>query len=353
MKKGVVMEITKRHMIVLTKDGQFVRAKPKAEVGIGEEVAYSPVPIYQFWSIFERKLYSVPLAFVLALLLIFPISSLFPTSTVYGVVSLDMNPSIELAVNDHYEIISMIGYNEKGESLLKSIEKPLEGMPLLNGASELLKHGYKQGMIHKSNIIYLSSALSFDDVVNFESWSRSISDEYNFDIYSIFVEDGLVKEAQELSISPAKLLLLSNNEIENFDPKEISNTPVQEIEEVLGETFDEIKDEKKLLNDTSEEDANKDNSSNPVGKQTHPHKQDHPGKAKSYNKEKNQSTKKDEKQEKHEEDEKQSDQNKNNQDNKPLVNEKKGNSNANGMSKVKGKQEHKGEGKSGSKQNGR
>jgi len=250
-------------MIVLTKDGQFVRAKAKVEVDIGEEVSYSPVPIYQFWSIFERKMYSVPLAFVLALLLIFPISSLFPTSTVYGVVSLDMNPSIELTVNDHYEIISMTGYNEKGESLLKSIKNPLEGMPLLNGARELLKQGHKQGMIHESNIIYFSSALSFDDDVNFESWSISISDEYNFDIYSIFVEEGIVKEAQELSISPAKLLLLSNSEIENFDAKDLSNTPVQEIEEALGETFDEIKEENNLLNDTSEDDIQKEYSSNP------------------------------------------------------------------------------------------
>ncbi len=153
MGKGVVLEITKKHMIVLTNDGQFIRAKTKANVDIGEEISYSPMPFYQYSSFFERKMYSIPLAFVLALLLIFPISSLFQPSKVYGIVSMDMNPSIELAVNDHYEIISMVGYNEKGNSLLKSIEKPLEGMSLLNAASELLKEGHKRGMIDEYSIL--------------------------------------------------------------------------------------------------------------------------------------------------------------------------------------------------------
>jgi hypothetical protein len=332
-------------MIVLTNNGQFIRAKTKSDVDIGEEVSYSPMPIFRFSSFFERKMYSIPLAFVLALLLVFPTSSLFQTSTVYGIVSMDMNPSIELAVNDHYEIVTMIGYNEKGKSLLNSLEDSLEGMSLLNAASELLKEGHNQGMINDINTIYLSSALSFNEHVNFESWSISISDEYNFDVYSIFVEEGVVKEAQKLSISPAKLLLQSNSKLDNFDSKELSNTPMQEIEETLGESFDEIMNVenesihwlpgKEIASEIQALDDNqKDNSLNPAGKQSHPNKQDHPGKGKGSTNEKKQS----------------SEPPPNSTDRKPSSNESHDSSSPN--VKVKGKPDHAGGGKSSSKQNG-
>ncbi|WP_416149771.1 anti-sigma factor domain-containing protein [Salipaludibacillus sp. HK11] len=362
------MEIRNKNMIVLTEKGEFIRAKTKANVGIGEEVSFSPIPLYQFSTFFERKIYSVPIASALALLLIFPISSLFQTSTVYGVVSLDMNPSIELAVNDHYEIVSTVGYNEKGKSLLKNIENSLEGMTFLNAASELLQEGYDQGMIGDTNAIYFSSALSFYDELNLESWSISISDEYNFDVYSILVEEPLAKEAQELSISPAKLLLQSNVESDKFDSLELSNTPMQEIEQNFGQSFDDMTnvesvldisknkdDYKEELEDTSkddsssnevrkaelepensESDGNKDEKKdaplNPSGKKSHPHKQEHPGKGNV--------DEKDQKLNKNTKDNKDNKENKSNNGKKNSSNGEVGE--ANGKEKEKGKPTHAG-----------
>lgn len=376
MKKGVVMEVAKRHMIVLTKDGQFIRAKSESNVDIGEEVTYSPLPTYQFLTFFEKKMYSVPLASILAILLIFPISSFFQATTVYGVVSLDMNPSVELSVNDQYEVVSTVGYNEKGKSLLSDIDTSLEGMGLLNAASELLKEGHNQGMINETNSIYLSSALSFYDEVNFESWSLSILDEYNFDVYSIFVKDSVVKEAQELSISPAKLLLQSKSEIESFDSKELSNTPIHEIEKALDQSFDQNKDVKNELKDSLEdepverkkgdmEDAEGENLGllNPAGKQAHPHKQTHPGKGKGHSKEKNinsaeQSKEKNinsavQSKEKSINSAEQSNKNKGNKYKKSSISKNEGKASSNnGKGKAKGKPDHAGGGKSDSKQNG-
>ncbi|WP_280768165.1 anti-sigma factor domain-containing protein [Salipaludibacillus daqingensis] len=400
MKKGVVMEVTNRHMIVLTKDGQFIRAKTKKAVDIGEEVSYSALPLYQFSTFFERKMYSVPLASVLAILLIFPISSFFQTSTVYGVVSLDMNPSVELAVNDHYEIVSTVGYNEKGKRLLKKIEKPLEGMNLFNAASELLKESLDQGMMKDTRSIYLSSALSFQDEVEFESWSMSVSDEYNFDIHYVLVDDEMMEDAKELSVSPAKLFLFSNNEGKSFDLKDLSDTAMTDIEQAIGQDFSEIPEVDSVLNDSSEEDENDDDTSgsdhsyiepkaaelnnsldddqteeneeeslNPAGKQSHPHKEEHPGKGNANNnkdkenngegkkdKKDNNSGKKDKKDNSNKEKNNKSENkgNKNSSTNNGNSNKSNGNGGSSGNNgNATGKPDHASSGKSNSKPNGR
>ncbi|PYZ94569.1 hypothetical protein CR194_03275 [Salipaludibacillus keqinensis] len=257
MKKGVVMEVEKRHMIVLTKNGEFIRARVKVNANIGEEVDYSPVPVYQFPHFFERKMYSVPLAFILTFLLIFPGSTILPSSTVHGFVSLDMNPSIELAVNDHYEILYTVGYNDKGKTLLEKIGTSLEGMTLVSATDILVEEGLNQGMIHRSHSIYISSAFSFSDKLwgeDFQGWSLDKTNEYDFDIYSILVHEDDVKEAQDMSLSPVKLLL--TQEQDNMNINDISNTPIHELEKAVGQEIEDKADVETISNSSFDKDMN-------------------------------------------------------------------------------------------------
>lgn len=244
MKKGVVMEIRKRHIIVMTKDGEFCRAKPDEHAHIGEEVEFSPAPLYSFSCIMNRKMYSVPLAFFVVMMFVIPFLSVIQPGKVYGVVSLDMDPSIELAVNDNYEIVSASGYNEKGRTFLNELDKSFEGMSLVSAATLLIKEGYRQDSFDSTNTVLISSSLSFQKEDNwgeeFETWSEKLSGEYDFDIYSVTVGTEIAEKAQEASLSPAKLLLLSYFNAGGLESSQVINLPLQELKDIFGGAVEDL-----------------------------------------------------------------------------------------------------------------
>lgn len=243
MKRGIVMEISKRYMVVLTKDGEFIRVKLNADVDIGEEVYFSRIPLYSFPHFYDQKLYSVPLAFFSMLLTVFPRSSFIELKKVYGIVSLDINSSIELTIDSSYKVLYMNGYNEKGKQLLGAIDASLEGKTLEKVTTLLLKEGFKQGLIESPESIFISSSVEFDKAnnwgANFYSWSSSIVNKYGFDVYPVHVEAEISEKAKQLSISPVKYLLLTQHD-EEFDYMNMSNASITDIEKDVGNSVKDL-----------------------------------------------------------------------------------------------------------------
>ncbi|MCE7792111.1 anti-sigma factor domain-containing protein [Salipaludibacillus sp. CUR1] len=305
--KGVVMEVKKRHVIVLTKDGELIRAKPEKQAQIGEEIEFSPVVLYTFFHNVDKKLYSVPAAFVLIFILVFPFSSLLQSSEVHGVVSLDINPSIEMAVDENYDILYTEGYNKKGKLLLSKVDEPMDGMSIVNATSLLIKKGLENGLVEPANALYFSSPFSLEKKGNWkkelEAWSSEITEEYGFDIYFVNVERELVNEAREASMSPVKLLLLSYNKEIDLDSSSVSDIPIQDLQEILGYSPDETDSLQQMTNESDSgnnhgpaeaeedgvsegaevEDSEDTSSLNPAGQQSHPHRDEHPGKGEGKN----------------------------------------------------------------------
>ncbi|WP_435754080.1 anti-sigma factor domain-containing protein [Salipaludibacillus sp. CF4.18] len=245
MQRGVVMEITKRYMIVLTKDGEFIRAELNFGADIGEEVLYSKIPLYSFPHFFNQKLYSVPFVFLLVFLITFPIPNWFESNKAYGVVSLDLNSTIELAVDRNYEVLSMNGYNKTGEELVNSMDSSVEGKTLGRATTLLLKEGIKLGIIKSLDSIFISSSVDFDENsnwgTNFYSWSSSIVNEYGFVIYPIYVETEVSEQAKQLSISPIKYVLLAQHEDE-IDFSNMTNTSISTIEKEVGKSVTNLEE---------------------------------------------------------------------------------------------------------------
>ena len=130
--KGIVFETTSAYSIFLTSDGLFEKGIPlSSSIQIGEEVSFRP---YQTVKQQQRKasvrtLWATPtLAIVATLVLLFAV--LLPAqSNVSAYVQLDINPSIELGINNAGDVYLFKGLNDDGTAIKRDISfwkgKPL------------------------------------------------------------------------------------------------------------------------------------------------------------------------------------------------------------------------------------
>ncbi len=238
-------------MVVMTRSGEIEKAKIRKKGVIGEEVSYVPARSIQFSTVYQNKTYSVPLALAMVILLMIPIVPFLSTERVYGTVSFDVNPSVELTVNDSYDVIATNGFNKEGREVLNNIDDKLIGESLNSAATLLIEKSEELGYLSSSEI-YLSSQLSLSNQdmwgEDYEQWVSSINEKYSVQFISIFLDDDIINEAKEYSISPTKFLLLKEAEKKgiDIDSSELNNLTVNEIETSIGELVENVVPENKI-----------------------------------------------------------------------------------------------------------
>src|SRR6478736_2847585 len=99
MNRGIVMGIEKRHSIVLTPDGEFRRVPSKTGVSVGDEIQLDVTSRIRK----PKMLYSMGFGAAAVVLLLFVplfMSLRTPESPVVAYLTMDINPSIEIGVDD-------------------------------------------------------------------------------------------------------------------------------------------------------------------------------------------------------------------------------------------------------------
>lgn len=130
MKRGIVLDINSDHLIVLTKSGDFVKAKKVSNCSVGEEIPFQIkrnfFNQFQFPELnikipsFQLKMVS---AVALAFILIFSqFSSFTHSNDVYAYMAIDINPSMELSVNEDLEVINIQTFNEDAEIVVRKLK---------------------------------------------------------------------------------------------------------------------------------------------------------------------------------------------------------------------------------------
>ncbi|MGE7876822.1 anti-sigma factor domain-containing protein [Peribacillus muralis] len=118
MKKGVILSVNKRFVTLLTPEGEFLKTKRGERVyEVGEEITFSPVEhktaftILSFQSTFRKK---AVLSIATTFLILFSILPSYFTGHVSAYMTIDVNPSIELELDDQLEVLKLTGLNEDG-----------------------------------------------------------------------------------------------------------------------------------------------------------------------------------------------------------------------------------------------
>lgn len=144
--KGLVMEIEKNAVIVMTPCGRFRRLPKRGHVDIGDEYSYASAG-YRSW---------LAVASVFLLL----VSSVFATS-VQGVpaayVSVDINPSLELAVSRSGKVLTAEALNREASVILQDMT--VEGLRLERAIAEIYQSAENYRFVDSEDAIVLLAAV--------------------------------------------------------------------------------------------------------------------------------------------------------------------------------------------------
>ncbi|WP_244832901.1 anti-sigma factor domain-containing protein [Clostridium sp. BJN0001] len=126
MNKGVVMELHKNYAIILNSDGHLEKIALKKDMGVGQKIFYldedkiksSNIIKHDFHSnkfMFMKAFGSIAAIFLIAFTFLFGLG--INSNKVYAVVSLDINPSIQIEADNNQIIIKAEGKNDDGKNL--------------------------------------------------------------------------------------------------------------------------------------------------------------------------------------------------------------------------------------------
>lgn len=121
MKRGVVMSIHKQYAVVMTADGQFLQAPIQGTTQIGEEVTFEE----EFKRrVIQRPIYWYGSAAALILILFVPLLFFMQrdSQSVVAYVSMDINPSVELGVDENEKVRELRALNEDGEVIINGLK---------------------------------------------------------------------------------------------------------------------------------------------------------------------------------------------------------------------------------------
>lgn len=120
MNKGIIMEINKNYAIVLNQQGVMEKIQSKENMKMGQKIFYFEDDIVKSTIKLHSHSSFMKIFGSIAALFLIVFTFFFNTATnnkVYAVVSLDINPSIQIEADSNQKIIRVDGINADGKSI--------------------------------------------------------------------------------------------------------------------------------------------------------------------------------------------------------------------------------------------
>ena len=234
--KGVIVECSNGAAVALCDDGIFRKIKNR-DYAIGQElfIKENTVPNH----IMQKLSICASLAlFLLSFVGIGSYSYVQP----YSYVSLDINPSIEYALNRYDKVIAVSGVNDKGQQVVSSIESDVKNQNITKALGVTIKQLEKEHYIvsKEYNHVIVSVCSSNDTKAQslascVDSFSKEESSDCSIDTMTVSKE---VKDnADSLGITPGKLALIhavaETTSASDFDVSEWTDKTVSELETTI------------------------------------------------------------------------------------------------------------------------
>ncbi|PAE25265.1 MULTISPECIES: anti-sigma factor domain-containing protein [Bacillaceae] len=163
MKTGIIMEINERFLTLLTPEGEFLRARKQDQAyAIGQEIVFFPIelkngklsrPLSIFRLSRGKGIMAAAFAMILAIVSFLPF---LQNDEVYAYMSIDVNPSIELGVNQEYQVVELIPYNEEGKLIIQNI-KNWKKNSIHEVADKILLQIKKQGYFKENKEVVIAA----------------------------------------------------------------------------------------------------------------------------------------------------------------------------------------------------
>ncbi|MEZ4510092.1 MAG: anti-sigma factor domain-containing protein, partial [Eubacteriales bacterium] len=230
--RAVVVEIRGSSAAVLTGDGSYVRVPDKG-YSVGQEIllkrAARPV-------IRRARLTALATAAAAFLLLFGGFTSYAAPA---GVVSLDVNPSIEYTINCFDIVLDATAVNGDAGLILAAMdERTLRFRPVDEAVEATIAQLRESGYLtleQENDVVISASSYSYRHAERItERLSERVRLQNDLTVYSVTVERNKVQNAHDLGTSAGKFYLIerlgeSIGQNDAFDPTDWVETPVREI----------------------------------------------------------------------------------------------------------------------------
>lgn len=235
MKTGIVMEMQNGKAVVLRPDGAFIEQKACPGWEVGAVVAL--VPPKQTRAGLFKRLAAIAACLVLVAVLGFGgYRFLFET---VSVISIDINPSVELELNRLGRVTALTAYNDDGSALLAG--QDLKGRPYSEAVATLLQSEGMQPYLSANAVLEFSVYSQTDEqglLAYLNGQSEAIRASHpQLQVHCSGVGYEVMEQAHAHGISPGKMRALL--ELQELDPTidmdEYSHHSMSEIHRLIRE----------------------------------------------------------------------------------------------------------------------
>ena len=243
--KAVIVECSNGAAVALCDDGSFRKLKNKG-YSIGQELMIKHKPSS------NRMVQKLSICASLALVLL-SFAGIGSHSYVkpYSYVSLDINPSIEYALNRYDKVISVSGINNEGQQVVSSIESDIKNQNITTALGvtigQLEKDHYivQEAYNHVIVSVYSANDTKAQSIASrVNSFSAQQSDICSID--TIPVSKEVKDDADSLGITPGKLALIhavaESTSDSDFNVSDWANKTVSELETTIQQANSSVPD---------------------------------------------------------------------------------------------------------------
>lgn len=248
MTKGIVVEVKKRHLIVLSEGGEFRKVKiQNRSYSVGSDIFLPNEST-------ERRSYQLPrldwkktAVFMVALVLLFFQFAPYTGQGVYAYVGMEINPSIELEIDDSMLVQGINAYNTDGKKLVSLLED-WENEHIEIVTDQIFKICRAKGYIKPNQEVIVTTTLNKDVSKEIQQKiERKINtlmekkaEENAIDMTSLIMSNEDRKRAEQLKVSPGKyaIFMAAKQAGYNITKTDIRYKSIQELSKAVGSFSD-------------------------------------------------------------------------------------------------------------------
>lgn len=251
MFKGLVVKLTNQYGVVLTEDNQYLKIQRKDGLAVGQRIFFFEedlqAPVKGEESLpraavrWQRVLSSVVLAASLLFFFIFG-NLLWPSDSqaYYAVISVDINPSLELTINRERIVVKVEALNQEGYQVGG---QDLVGQKIEAALESIVEKAARYNYLAEQDTVLLAATINpkkepkndnseqdnIQVLIN-ELMQADLPEEYSYVYLSAEQEEYSKAKENNLSLGKYEVMVLSEQQIK---PEEIKNMKVKELLEEI------------------------------------------------------------------------------------------------------------------------
>lgn len=238
MKKGIVLEVNDEFITMLTPEGEFLKTKLEQPVRIGEEANFFPIKVLgkeetgkalKRPQILQKKF--AWFSSLAALIVFFAFIPFSFTTKAAAFMSIDINPSLEIGMDEELSVISLKALNEEGEQLLDNLDG-WKKKKVSSVTEDIIKESQNLGYLKNGQNILLATVIESEKKgiqSKLDKQLKKVEADYDgtYDVTKVAANEETRKRAKKKGISTGKLLRLEKKTGVLREPKQTINPSAQ------------------------------------------------------------------------------------------------------------------------------